>query len=881
MFIGTTAAHADTTVITVTNLGLSGEGSLRAALEQANTSANPDGVSIVFDESLAGGTIELTGGADNSMYTEHVGNPAGQVSATIGQNGARFLVNSTVPVSIDFGGISITDIDGSATAGIYVASDNVSLSNLGNVLSAEAAIAVSGDNVAIENVSITDNESSQMEAGVALLDGADGTTISNATIQSAYWSNILVDTDATVSNTTITGLNSRGAQGYGHIIVEDGASIDGFTVSESVLGDPGEVSPQPGFYFNPGNVVSNLTLETSTFQSPGQFGFYFEGDNQTFTNTVIDGNTFGGNEGAPINRVVENSGATWDGLQFTNNDVSFAASTNFIGTVSNANFSGNSFEDIDDGGAPVLNVGNESADVTIENNTFNRNWTLDQIRISGTSATNVVIQDNDIRNLIASVSAVGIRTDAPGSGNVIQNNQLIQEIDDPTLPDHVDNHWAIYNYADAATADTEVGWSIQYNHIDGFGGKDRSQAPIVHDGTGKLPVIGNTFGPNTRGSLDPETEEGPFWFMLNRWDTLSNNTVQTYRATEVVYTGSEAQFTATAPEPEIGNNPATAPVTLHVYWTASDNAEEYLGSIEEVSPGQRVAIPTDHTDGVIRVQTVDANGYTSQYSSVDPTPPVVDHDVPAPGDIVPTEDGASGTGETGYNVVIRDADGNQVAEAEVGEDGSWSVDGLQCGTDYTAVQVETAPEVTPLAVGDESDPVEFTTADCAVETPAAPGDIVPTEDGASGTGESGATVIVRDAEGNQVAEVEVGEDGTWSVSGLECGVEYTAVQVVDEVEGDAATFTTAACDDGAGNGDDDGAGNGDDDGAGNGGDGSNAGSDDGTDGGSASGSDDGSLANTGAVVSAGVLGGAVLAVAAGTGLLYMNRRRTAASTDLE
>ncbi|MGH3691071.1 MAG: hypothetical protein ACRDT7_13015, partial [Microbacterium sp.] len=623
------AASAAEELLTVTSLGLGGNAAsgvceatagagdctLRGALEIANASTNPDGVRIAFDAALSGaGEISLTGGAANSMHTSDM-TGTGSENATVG---ARFLVDSAVPVAVDFTNLDgITDVDGSHTAGIYVASDGVSLSNLKNLRAAESGIAVGGTGTTIANVGLEDSTSSTQEVGVLLLDGATETELTGLSIYSAYWGSVVVDNNATVADTTIVGLASRGVENWGHIIFEDNAVISGFSISDSVLGNPVETSPSHGFFVNPGVVVDGLVVADSTVQSPTQNGFFFLGGGQSLTGTSITGTTFGGNADAPISRVIGDNTADWSGLDFSGNTISYAGGVVFRGTVADASFDANDFSHVIEPAYAALQIGSKATDVTVTANTFDGIYALDTIRVQGTSATDVVIDGNTIDNLTAAVSRSAIRIDASGSGNVVQNNTLTQDLADPDLPANIDNHWAIYNSANAADAASSNGWSILGNAIDGFGGRDRSAAPIENSAIGKLLVAGNTFGVNTRGSADAETEEGPYWFFWNVHNTLSNNTVQTLRAESVRYDGANATFTATRPANEAGNNSATDPVTLHVYWTAADNAEEYLGALTGVTAGSTVSIPTTHKGGFLRVQTVDADGFTSQYSSID------------------------------------------------------------------------------------------------------------------------------------------------------------------------------------------------------------------------------------------------------------------------
>ncbi|GAB3599102.1 Ig-like domain-containing protein [Microbacterium tumbae] len=732
LIIGAPAAQAAVDTITVTSLGLggnlvagdceassgAGDCTLRGALEIANASTNPDGVEIVFDPALSGaGELSVTGGGGSSMSTERVGNGTGNLAGAIGPNGARFVVDSVVPVSIDFTNLDgIADVDGSGAATILVASDDVRLSNLANIVAAEAAIAISGSNVSIADVQAKDAETSNMEVGIALLDGAADIALTDVVVYSPYYTSFGVEAGATVSNVSITGAESRGVQAWAHVDIEDGATVDGFVVSNSVFGAAEEISPTHGYWMNPGVTATGLEFVDSEFHSPRQNLFFFEGGAQTLTGTAITGNDISGTgdgvrgfDAGNISRVIGDNTARWDDLVFARNTIDEAQAVKFGGSVSNATFADNTFTNINDGSFAALHLGNELDGIVVSGNSFDDIWAVDTIRVEGTSATDVVIEDNTLENLTASVSRSAIRIDVAGSGNIVRDNTLTQDIADSSLPADIDNHWAIYNSANASDVTTPVGWSIVRNAIDGFGGKDRSQAPVVHNARGILDVVGNTFGPSTRGGVTTDVEHSAYWFLWNVGDSVSNDTVQTFRVGEPSFDGENATFTAVQPDPLIGNNPATGPVTLHVYWTAADNAEEYLGAIEDVDADDVVTIPTTHTDGFLRLQTVDANGFVSQYSSLDPEAPSV---VPAAPLVVSvTEDAVEGTGTAGATVEIRTADGDVTATAEVDENGAWTVpaDLLVCGTVYTAVQI---------VDGVEGDATEFATVACDTDAEA-------------------------------------------------------------------------------------------------------------------------------------------------------------------
>jgi len=793
-------AQAAQDVITVTNTdACNSPGSLEDALIQANASTNADGVRIVFDDALAGtGGIEFTG-ATCKMYEQSVGVPGGN-HQTPGALGARFLIDSQVPVSIDF-----TNLDGIGTtvdydyAGIYVRSNNVVLENLANMKAGAAGVAIGGTDVTVANFGFSDPDSPIAETGVALLDGATNVTVKDSDFASQWWSSILVDGSfsqpVTVSNIVIDNITSRGVEsGVGHIDIEDGATVNGLSVTNSKFGVlDAETHTSHAVYFNTGLTVSDLTFSGNTVEQGAgaeRNVFMFENSaNSTFTDTVMNDNTFKGiSRSQPLSRIIGDNTGTWTGLDYKNNTAEFTRGIRMSGTVSDALLDGNTFTETREPADAGITLGRAVSDVTVSNNVLDTVWAVDGIRVEGTSARNVVIEKNKIHDFYADVSRSAVAIVAPGEGNLVQDNEFIQHLDrgdNTDLPANMANHWAIYVWAEAsaASATDTVGWSILNNQIDGFGGNPAiaSQAPITVNARGKVLVTGNTFGADTRGSFDPETENLGYWFLWNdRGD--ANNRVQTFRAEQVHYNGTTATFTATQPDPELGNNVAAGPVTLHVYWTADNHAEEYLGAITDVAAGEVVSIATSHTSGYLRVQTVDANGFVSQYSSIDKNIVVAPA---APKVTEVTEDEAAGTGAPGAKVEVRDADGKVVGTATVTEGGTWTVDGLECGVDYTVVQI----------VNDqESEATEFTTDACEVPTaPAAPKVTEVSEGEAAGTGAPGAKVEVRDADGKVVGTATVTEGGTWTVDGLECGVDYTVVQIVGGEESEASEFTTDAC----------------------------------------------------------------------------------------
>src|SRR5690606_2980976 len=139
-----------------------------------------------------------------------------------------------------------------------------------------------------------------------------------------------------------------------------------------------------------------------------------------------------------------------------------------------------------------------------------------------------------------------------------------------------------------------------------------------------------------------------------------------------IFDGSNVTFDVAPVTPVVGGNALnqpTTPVSLGVFWTAAANAEVYLGQIDSITSAGTVSIPTSATGGFIRIQTIQADGTSSQYSGL----AEVTTDLAAPVITGPTGgssgDGATeiaGTGGPGNTVTVTDKnDGSTVCIATV------------------------------------------------------------------------------------------------------------------------------------------------------------------------------------------------------------------------
>ncbi|WP_241618359.1 Ig-like domain-containing protein, partial [Rosenbergiella epipactidis] len=172
-----------------------------------------------------------------------------------------------------------------------------------------------------------------------------------------------------------------------------------------------------------------------------------------------------------------------------------------------------------------------------------------------------------------------------------------------------------------------------------------------------------------------------------------------------------------------------------------------------------VTLPAAQTNGqTLSVTATDAAGNISPAATI--TAP--DTTAPAePSGVQLSDDGltVTGKGEAGSTVAIKDADGNTLASATVGSDGSFSVTLPAAQTNGQTLTV-TATD----AAGNTSTAATITAPDTTA--PTEPSSVQLSDDGKtiSGKGEAGSTVAIKDANGNTLASATVGSDGTFSVT---------------------------------------------------------------------------------------------------------------------
>lgn len=194
--------------------------------------------------------------------------------------------------------------------------------------------------------------------------------------------------------------------------------------------------------------------------------------------------------------------------------------------------------------------------------------------------------------------------------------------------------------------------------------------------------------------------------------------------------------------------------------TVRDAAGNIIGTATAGADGRfNVSLsPVQKNGETVTVTAADAASNTSSPATAtapDITPPA------AADDLAVSPDGGTVTGkaEPGATVTVRDPAGEAIGSVVVGGDGSFTLPLVPPLTNGESVSV-----IVEDAAGNASPPASVVAPDTTA--PAAPADLSVSADGLTltGEGEPGASVIVRDADGEVVGEGQVGADGRFSLT---------------------------------------------------------------------------------------------------------------------
>ncbi|WP_241613430.1 Ig-like domain-containing protein, partial [Rosenbergiella epipactidis] len=273
---------------------------------------------------------------------------------------------------------------------------------------------------------------------------------------------------------------------------------------------------------------------------------------------------------------------------------------------------------------------------------------------------------------------------------------------------------------------------------------------------------GNTIGSATVAA------DGSFTATLDPAQT--NGETLTVTATDAAKNTS-AEATTTAPD----TTAPTAPTDVAV----SDDGATVTGKAEAGSTvaikdadGNTLGSATAASDGTFSVTltTAQTNGETLSATATDTagntsaatTTSAPDTTAPAvPSDVQLSDDGitVTGKGDVGSIVTVKDTEGNTLGSATVGSDGTFSV---------TLTTAQTNGQVLSVAASDTAGNTSIATSVTAQDTtaPAAPTDVVLSDDGVTvtGKGEAGSIITVTNVNGKALGTGKVDSDGTFSVT---------------------------------------------------------------------------------------------------------------------
>ncbi len=270
--------------------------------------------------------------------------------------------------------------------------------------------------------------------------------------------------------------------------------------------------------------------------------------------------------------------------------------------------------------------------------------------------------------------------------------------------------------------------------------------------------------------LDEPLDEGKHDLEVIASDKAGNASDPTDTTVDVDTKAPDAPVVTSPSDLADGKGPITGTAEPGATVIIRDENDNVIGQDEADENGDwtvELDEPLAEGEHDLEVITQDDAGNTST-----PTDTTVDVDTKAPdapvvmspSDLADGTGPITGTAEPGVTVIVRDENGNVIGEGEADENGDWTVtldEPLKDGAhDLEVIGQDDA--------GNKSAPTP-TTVDVDTKAPDAPVVTSPADlaDGTgpiTGTAEPGATVIIRDENGNVIGEGEADENGDWSVT---------------------------------------------------------------------------------------------------------------------
>jgi parallel beta-helix repeat protein len=268
---------AQAATFNVTNLGDSGPGSLRQAIEDANGAAGAD--TVTFQAGLTG-TITLTTGQLAITDSVDIQGPGAAAISVSGDNASRvfYLYNGSAEIAVTISGLTVTGGRANIGGGIVNFDEDLVLDGLvitGNTASADGgglwADGIFDMSLTIRNSTISGNTAGSDGGGIYIEDAAEPVLI---------------------QNTVITG-NDAADDGGGIYFYDpdNSTTIEGSTISGNTAGDLGG-----GIYMydtdGGTHLITGTTISGNTANNGGG-GIFLYGPDDPF---VIENSTISGNQ---------------------------------------------------------------------------------------------------------------------------------------------------------------------------------------------------------------------------------------------------------------------------------------------------------------------------------------------------------------------------------------------------------------------------------------------------------------------------------------------------------------------------------------------------------------------------------------------------------
>lgn len=803
--------------IEVSTLDYDGPGSLRAAIEQANADTSGGDITITFAAGL-NGYIALDGG------TDMVGSYG--IPGSFLPGGSAYLIHAGAPVTIDFDNrVGIANINDASTSAFIIDSADVTIRNfdtpeldtstneqflgtrtIRGIVSSESVFVITpnGTNATLTDGACVEEGSNWMERCVAVTNQTGNSPVSKPTGTSA-------------AGVTLRNLDLGDPFNAG-VVFQGPSAVDGFTLDNVTMTND---TQSFAAVFGRDLEISNFTMVNSTIGSVDQAWRstqIIELNNSSIENATFNDNTFVNMQNgiryvfqhgnAPFVRNVEYSGNTftdwspdrnWDftdafileDVRITDNVLEDSTPLNVVDarnvrtSVTDFVFTGNTFTDYETrGGWKVLDFrsiagpidgldasDNEATDADLSGGFLDLSGSPDHRNVTVTANT---FTDGTTNAGLVWVNNVSGASEAAGDLNVFADNVVVN-----SDPADVNVYMFVYERTNTP-AGTDTGWRVHDNH---FASAHHSARAPIYIGSGRLPVERNTFAAPARGTTMTEddsqlSETDAAWFVWN----VNGNANGKYRtwvvtgaAVQVDSTDGLAQLTV-APSAETPTPPG--PVDIDVYYTdpsvpagggdAQRHAEQYLGRIVDAQDGgtyQFNCAGCNAATGFLRVQTIAADGSTTQYSGsvvaeeADLTPAglainLADNDTLVVGDTI------TGTGVAGSEVTVHEdgMPGNVICgPVVVPASGQWSCDvptSVTPGTYDLVATDDDGPTTTTPVLDVTIEPIPMTLDLTAGE------DVVPGED-IGGTATPGADVTVSDDSG-VICTTVADANGSWA-----------------------------------------------------------------------------------------------------------------------